>query len=301
MITKEVEEIYQEWVLGLKHKNNSENTLISYSSDIEFFLKFMHSYLSKPIDSQDIKNIDIRLVRSWLSEIKNQNISSSSASRKISALKNFLKFLVTVKKLEIDQSIFIIKTARKKSYIPKLLKQEHIEEAINKVESEKEAWIYKRDKSILLLLYVQGLRISEALSITKNHLKSHVLRITGKGNKERILPWIDIVKKSISEYLDILPHDILDNEPMFKGLRGKNLGASHFNTILTNFRRSNNFPEHMTPHAFRHSFASYLLENGTDLRSIQELLGHVSLSTTQIYTKTSVSHLKGAHKAAFDD
>lgn len=133
-----------------------------------------------------------------------------------------------------------------------------------------------------------------------NSMNSSVIKIKGKGGKERIIPLLEIVKNAIEEYLAKLPYEIDETEAIFLGKNGKPLKRTYFNKILINIRRKLNLPEHLTPHAFRHSFATHLLENGADLRVIQELLGHVSISTTQCYTKTNIAHLKKAHQNAFD-
>lgn len=301
MIDQNLKKSYEEWKNHIYTKNSSENTLIAYDRDIKDFFCFLSNYFSKIISLNEMENLEIRSLRSFLAELKSKNISSSSISRKISTIKNFLKYLITRENLKIDNSIFLIKSPKKTKNLPKSLKIDQIDQTIENIEFEKMDWIHKRDIAIIFLLYVQGLRISEALSITKNCIKSDVLRILGKGSKERILPLSPSVKIKIEDYINNVPHGIYDNESIFKAQKGKNLTASHFNKILKNFRRINNLPEHLSSHAFRHSFATHLLETGVDLRSIQELLGHSSLSSTQIYTNVNVSHLKNAHKNAFDN
>ena len=157
-------------------------------------------------------------------------------------------------------------------------------------------WIDLRNKSLLTLIYASGLRISEALSITKNHVNQcEYIKITGKGNKERLVPWIEEARKLILEYLKELPYEIDENEPIFRSKTGKILHRSNFNSELVKLRRIYGLPEHLSSHSFRHSFATHLLENGADLRSIQDLLGHKSLSTTQRYTKVNLSHLEAVY------
>lgn len=150
----------------------------------------------------------------------------------------------------------------------------------------KKSWIQKRNLALLYLLYGCGLRISEALSITKKHLvDKNTLTILGKGNKERLIPVLGIVSQSITNYLQELPHDISNEDLIFVGDRGAPLKASAFQRDLKQARINLGLPKTTTPHALRHSFATHLLKNGGDLRVIQELLGHSSLSTTQIYTE----------------
>lgn len=170
---------------------------------------------------------------------------------------------------------------------------DHIEEYGNS------QWIEVRNKALLVLIYASGLRISEALSITKLHLQNlEFIKIMGKGSKERVIPWLTIARNLITEYLEKLPYELKDDEPIFRGKQGKKLQPPVFNRELIKLKRFYGLPEHLSAHSFRHSFASHLLENGADLRSIQELLGHKSLSTTQSYTKTSIKHLEMAYVTA---
>jgi integrase/recombinase XerC len=148
-----------------------------------------------------------------------------------------------------------------------------------------------------MLIYASGMRISEALSITKAHLSSEHIKILGKGNKERLIPWIPASKKLVERYLEVVPYDVSEGQ-IFLSMRGKPLIRPIFLKQLITMRRSLGLPEHLTPHAFRHSFTTHLLENGADLRAIQELLGHQSLSTKHRYTKVDLKRLSDVyHKA----
>ena len=287
------------WFASIQLRSQSAHTLESYQNDINYFAQFLSNYDSDKTIEDAILEVDIRTVRSYLAKLKQEDYQPSSISRKLATIKNFYRFLLR-KNYKIDQSIFALRSPKKAKTIPKALNQEQTNSAIENSGYEEEEWIARRNKAIILLLYGTGLRISEALSVTKEHMNSDSLRIKGKGGKERMVPWLEPVKIAIEEYLKFVPYMIDENMPIFLGLRGKKLKQTYFNKILMNMRRRLNLPEHLTPHAFRHSFATHLLENGADLRVIQELLGHVSLSTTQIYTKTNIAHLKKAHQNAFD-
>jgi integrase/recombinase XerC len=192
----------------------------------------------------------------------------------------------------MNNIIFSISGPKKPDSVPKALSEADTENAIDKINNfSKESWLGKRDIAILMLIYSAGLRISEILSITKKHLEADNIKITGKGGVDRILPWIDSVKLTILDYLSELPYYIEDNVPIFLGRNGKKLQAAVFRRQLMKLRRAFGLPESTTPHTFRHNFATHLLENGADLRSIQELLGHKNLSTTQNYTKVNFQHL----------
>jgi integrase/recombinase XerC len=155
----------------------------------------------------------------------------------------------------------------------------------------KEHWCYLRDLALLTLIYGCGLRISEALAVTKDDLHDDYLKVLGKGSKERILPMLKIVKERIDDYLKNCPYGFASSNPIFLGARGGNYHPTLFQALIRRIRKSLQLPDSVTPHAFRHSFATHLLESGGDLRSIQELLGHSSLSTTQRYTKVDKKRL----------
>jgi integrase/recombinase XerC len=246
----------------------------------------------------DIFNITIRTIRSWLAKRKINKFSNSSTLRALSSIKNFYKFLY-LETGTMNDIIFSISGPKKTNLLPKALSKDNTEYAINNIANfSKEQWIAKRDVAILTLIYGSGLRISEILSITKKHLKEEIIRIVGKGKKERIVPWIDYVKNSINDYLNCIPYEIEENSPVFLGKNGKKLQAPVFRRQLTKLRRALGLPESTTPHTFRHNFATDLLENGADLRSIQELLGHKNLSTTQNYTKVNFQHLYNSYISA---
>ncbi len=296
----QTKELIDKWQKYLKlQKNYSDHTIIAYSNDLKHFLEFMNYYNSELVTINHIQETDIRFIRSWLSKRQCDNFVVSSIARGLSAVKNFYKFLE--KTIHINcHIIFSVKNPKKNKLLPKALSQddtiislEHINEFTN-IE-----WLELRNKALLILIYASGLRISEALSITKIHLQNlDFIKIVGKGNKERVIPWLPMVRSLIEEYLKLLPYELHDQESIFRGKQGKKLQPPVFNRELIKLRRFYGLPEYLTAHSFRHSFASHLLENGADLRSIQELLGHKSLSTTQSYTKTNIKHLEAVYNVS---
>ncbi|MDX2050421.1 MAG: tyrosine recombinase XerC [Rickettsiaceae bacterium] len=288
------------WLDNLRIKNESKHTYNAYKNDIHSFLEFLKN-AEGANDKDKILLVDIRVIRSWLAYLKNQNLSSASIARKLAAIKSFYKFL-SIKDFQIDASIFTIKTPKKTKSVPRSLNLDQINGTIEGLlEEHEEEWMNLRNRAVVILAYAQGLRISEILSITKKQINDRYLKIVGKGSKERIVPWLDISLSSLRTYIKNIPYDISEDMPIFLAKKGGLLHASQIRQILINLRKRLNLPEHTTPHAFRHSFASHLLENGADLRVIQELLGHASLSTTQVYTKTTISHLQNAHQKAFEE
>lgn len=297
---QEVLELIDKWQKYLKlQKNCSEHTIISYKNDLEHFLNFMTHYNSEIITITSIRQVDIRLVRSWLSKRQQDNYLTASNSRSLSAIKNFYKYLEKTANITCH-AIFSVKNPRKAKILPKSLSQSDAQLSIEHIDDFANLeWVELRNKALLVLIYAAGLRISEALSITTSHLQNlDFIKITGKGRKERIIPWTPVARDLIEQYLSKLPYNIDEKDPIFRGKMGKKLQAPVFNRELIKLRRFYGLSEHLSAHSFRHSFATHLLENGAELRSIQELLGHKSLSTTQRYTKISLKHLENIYNNA---
>jgi len=293
-------DMIEKWIEYLRHERGySEHTLISYRHDMEEFISFIHEYNAAPVQLCDIIGADIQLMRSWLSKRKNSNFSNASNGRALSGIKSFYKFTYQVTG-SANHSVMNMRSPKKAKSLPKSLSFEEVMRAINSTEwtMNENNWVSLRDKALLMLIYASGLRISEALSITNNHIKSDYILIKGKGGKERVIPLIDEAKRIIKEYLAVMPFELEDNEPMFRGEKGKILSAGVFSRRLIDLRRLLGLPEYTSAHAFRHSFATHLLENGADLRSIQELLGHSDLSATQRYTKVNIEHLTKSYNKA---
>ncbi|MCC8407288.1 MAG: tyrosine recombinase XerC [Rickettsia endosymbiont of Sceptobius lativentris] len=301
MLDISIQELIDKWQKYLVlQRNYCNHTVISYNNDLKHFLEFMNYYNSELVTINHIKTADIRLIRSWLAKRNCDNFTTSSISRGLSAVKNFYRFLEKTTQLN-SHIIFSIKSPKKTKLLPKALSEDDVVISLEHIEEYGNVkWVELRNKALLVLIYASGLRISEALSITKLHLQNlEFIRIIGKGSKERIIPWLPIAKNLITQYLEILPYKLGDNEPIFRGKQGKKLQPPVFNRELIKLKHFYGLPQHLTAHSFRHSFASHLLEHGADLRSIQELLGHKSLSTTQNYTKTSIKHLEAVYTTAY--
>lgn len=286
-----MQDVIKDWLKYLElERAYSHHSIISYHNDLKSYIEFLRDYNGEEITLTTFINADLRLIRSWLAKRKSQDYSATSSARALSSIKNFYKFLHYAKGSE-NNIIFSARSPKKPKPLPKALSVEDAMMAINKIENyAKNDWLSLRDKALLMLIYASGLRISEALSLTRQHLLEDNIRIIGKGNKERLIPWIHSAKSIIAQYLAVVPYDVTTG-PIFLGERGGALQAPVFSKQLINLRRHLGLPEYLTPHAFRHSFATHILENGGDLRSIQELLGHTSLSTTQRYTKVNIKRL----------
>lgn len=292
-----LDEFIEKWIEYLTHeKGYSNHTIISYKHDIEDYISFLTEYMSNTPSFDEVCNVDLQTLRSYLSKRKIKNFSNSSSSRSLSGIKNFYRFIYQVTNISND-AIINIKSPKKQQNIPKALSFSEVMSAINNLTPE-EGWVSIRDKALLMLIYGTGMRISEALSITRKHIEGEYIIIKGKGSKERMIPWIDEARSLVREYLETMPFDIDSGEPIFRGEKGGILTTGVFSRRLINLRRFLGLPEHMSAHSFRHSYATHLLENGADLRSIQELLGHSDLTSTQRYTKVNLDHLIKSYNKA---
>lgn len=286
---------WQDWLL--KERFYSEHTLDAYSRDLAIFLK---SVSPEPLSLSALETLDLRAFRKFISKRSALYISKSSLAREISTIKNFYKWL-DVNNIVKNSAITMISSPRQAKIIPKSLDVNdsfHVLEEVYNMASEH--WQGLRDKAIFMLLYGCGLRISEALSLNIGDIsaESDFLRIKGKGNKERIVPLLPIIWQSISAYLAESPYSNSVGEPLFLGARGERLSPRIIQRQMQKLRGYLGLPDTLTPHALRHSFATHLLAQGTDLRSIQELLGHSSLVTTQRYTDVQTEKIVKEYQEA---
>ena len=288
-----LQKIYQDWLSNLKNiKGLSDNTLEAYKIDIIKFIYFLRNYLGNDPSLSDLRKLTNNNFRGYLAEQKNLGISNISIARQISSLKSFFNYLIKIKKID-NSPILNLKGPKQKKSLPRPIIADLAIEVIKEAKNiDDEKWIGQRNQTILILLYGCGLRISEALNLNYSDITSNdYLIIKGKGNKDRIVPIMDYIRDSIVNYIKLCPFEFSDSDPLFLGKRRKRLSPRIIQYALEKIRVSLSLPETATPHALRHSFATHLLENGGDLRTIQELLGHSSLSTTQKYTKVENSQL----------
>ena len=281
-----------DWIYFLKNNlNYSDHTCSAYNRDLLDYLFFCkQNKLNNENPNQD-------LMRNYLYELNKRNLRKASIARKVSCIKNFYKYLFNEKKIKyVNFSIF--KSPKINKPLPKSIDSKLVGKAINSLmDDPNELWVNTRDKSVILLLYGVGLRINEALSLKLKDLPTDDwLRIRGKGNKFRDVPILPGITNVIRDYLNLCPFNQSKNDPLFLGKRGKALSARIIQRRLEKIRYKLGLPDFATPHSLRHSFASHLLSGGADLRAIQQLLGHSSLSTTQRYTDINESELIRSHK-----
>lgn len=274
----------------LEHnKRASRHTIISYAHDLEHFMAFAGSRSLASLEAKDF--------RAWLAA-RMGTYEASSNARALSSVKSFYRYL---EKQNIckNAAIFHMRSPKIKNALPKAVGEEQAGAALKEIGSMRDDWQGKRDLALLTLIYGCGLRISEALSLTPDMARGKdTIIITGKGNKQRLVPVLPIVMSAIEDYLQSCPITIGKHDSLFIGAHGKKLNPAIFQKTLRDVRARLGLPDTTTPHAFRHSFATHLLAAGSDLRSIQELLGHASLSTTQRYTHVDASRLLSAYEKA---
>ncbi len=298
MIKFDQKYLISDWIVELQNiKNYSDNTVKSYEKDLRKFILFLNDYNSKRICFDDFLKIDTITLRSFVSFLRNQKITSQSVTRNISSIKNYFIWLYQNKSIknEIVQNFSGPKIKKK---LPRPLDVKKTKELIdNTLEFSNKDWVNARNYAVLILLYGCGMRISEALNLKKEcYPFPDILTIQGKGKKERIVPILEIAKEAIEKYLDICPYNLEREKYIFVGERGKKLNPKIIQNLINCLRNKLGLPSSTTPHSLRHSFATHLLENGGDLRTIQELLGHSSLSSTQIYTSVNKSKLMEVYK-----
>ncbi len=252
-------------------------------------------HLGAEVAVDDLKNLEARDIRAWLAS-RLEHFEAASTARALSTVKSFFRWLEKQGAIK-NAAIFHIRSPKIKKSLPRALAETQAAEALSAIGTQhEEEWINKRDLALLVLIYGCGLRISEALSLRYGDIpEGDALIITGKGNKQRMVPVLPVVKEAIADYVSACPYPFIPATPLFLGQRGKALDPAIFQLQLRKLRRAIGLPESATPHAFRHSFATHLLSAGGDLRSIQELLGHASLSTTQRYTHVDKERLLKAY------
>ncbi len=293
----DVQELIRQWQSWLKNERRySVHTLDAYFRDLSEFFNFFNN---EKLSVSDLGKIDVRNFRSYLSYRAGKYIEKSSIARGISAVKNFFKWLDNNNHVK-NSAISVISSPRRPKVLPKAMEVDDAFKLLNESELwEKKTWQGLRDKAIFTLLYGCGLRISEALSLNIGDIDNNdFMRIKGKGNKTRIVPLLPVIIENINAYLNECPYHLKNGDALFLGARGERLSPRIIQRQMQKIRVYLGLPDNLTPHALRHSFATHLLAEGTDLRSIQELLGHASLTTTQRYTDVQIEKLHKEYEKA---
>ena len=278
----------------------SAHTVTGYEHDVSLFIGFITTRAGRDARMADMAEISPRDVRAWLADRRNDGLdAATSRARALSALKAFFRFLQ--REYDVDNArIMAMSGPKKPERLPRPTSEPDTRKLLDMAETMSETpWVQARDVALLTLLYAAGLRISEALSLTGADVPApEILRIEGKGKKVRIVPLIPASRESIDLYSRLCPYGLSDTTPLFYGVRGGPLSPRIAQRLMEALRHQLGLPDSATPHALRHAFASHLLAHGGDLRSIQDLMGHASPSTTQVYLGLEEARLTNAHKQA---
>lgn len=295
----EASQSFLQWLL--QERRASPLTVEAYGTDLAGFLGFMTGHLGAEPDTAALAALRPADFRAWLASMANDNAVNATRARHLSAVRSFFKYLARRHGVD-NPSVKLVATPRSRRPLPRaLLPRDARNVTTDIAELQDTAAMQARDTALFTLLYGCGLRIAEALSLNVRDAPSPggdaPLRVIGKGSKERIVPVLPAVCDAIGAWLMRHP-DRQPDSPLFLGARGKRLDPAVAQKIMRDYRRLNGLPEHATPHALRHSFATHLLAGGADLRSIQDLLGHASLSTTQRYTAVDETQLMAVWRKA---
>ena len=306
----------------LNTKNYSAHTVAAYEMDVRDFISFYERWCDMDLFPTDLSRIDTIGFRAWLADRGKRKLSSRANARALSTLRTFFKFVLREYGIKND-AVGLIASPKIPKKLSKAIEASDVQDMAGAIKDQDgEPWVAARDWALVVLIFGCGLRISEALSLTDKDVagRPEVLRIMGKGNKERIVPVLPTVWDAIDRYLKLRPYDklamsneqlaindesesnncslLIANCSLFKSVRGLPMSPRMAEKVIEKLRNTLQLPVYVTPHALRHTFATALLVGGADLRSLQELLGHSSLSTTQLYTKVDMSMVMQAYSAA---
>ncbi|WP_350335573.1 tyrosine recombinase XerC [Coralliovum pocilloporae] len=290
---------WQTW-LG-SERRLAMKTLEAYERDMDQFLSFLTLHLGHPPAISDIGTLRPSDIRSFMAWRRTDRIGSRSLARGLSGIRSFMRFMER-EGLVNSAAFSAVRAPKQGRTLPKPLTETNATAVVSLDNSlSEEPWIAARDTAVLTLLYGAGLRISEALSLTRSQAptgKTDILRIIGKGGKERLVPILPVIREAVEDYLHLCPYSPGPDDALFRGARGGPLNPRLIQKAVERLRSALGLPDTATPHALRHSFASHLLGKGGDLRTIQELLGHASLSSTQIYTEVDTRSLLALYDKA---
>jgi len=293
------DELQKIWLSALRHERRaSPNTLRAYGDDVTRFLAFQREHLGGNLTEHALKKLRPADIRAFIATRRGEGLGSGGVQRALAAIRGFFKFLAREGILE-NAAPRAVRTPRLKRGLPRPLSEVDAQRAIDEAGEHDVEWLGARDAALLTLLYGAGLRISEALSLKRGDVPlAETLTILGKGRKERVVPVLPLLRDAIGDYAAKIPFSAAPSAPLFLSRRGKPMSAREAQGLMQKLRGRLGLTERATPHALRHSFATHLLQGGGDLRSVQELLGHASLSTTQIYTAIDMRQLMETYQNA---
>ncbi len=289
------------WFAHLRHeRGHAEKTLQAYDRDLRQFFAFLKDHLGRSPCLGDLARLEAKTFRGFMAARRRTGMVSRSLARTMSALRQFFRWL-EAQEIVKNRAVLQLTLPKVPHSVPKPLNVENAAAVVKRGMEAELDWVAARDVAVLLLLYGSGLRIAEALGIKVKDAPTcnrDMLRIVGKGNKERLVPVLPIVRDAVARYLALCPITLAPDDVLFRGAKGGPLSPRLIQLAMARLRAGLGLPATATPHALRHSFATHLLSAGGDLRQIQELLGHASLSTTQAYTEVDRERLLAVYDAA---
>lgn len=299
-LTPAVRDLLEAWLTHLRSvRGRAEATITAYGADVSEFLAFQADHLGGAPGPAGLRTLQTRDLRAWMAAQRNRDVGARSLARRLSAVKAFFRWWAERDGFDAT-AVLSMRAPKHVRRLPRPLTEFGAKEMIEGVaDQDPRDWVQARDMAVVTLLYGCGLRISEALGLDARHATlPQVLRITGKGGKEREVPVLPAAREATARYARLCPHDLPAGTPLFRAIRGGALGPRAVAKVMEKTRMQLGLPATATPHAMRHSFATHLLDAGGDLRAIQELLGHASLSTTQAYTAVDTARLMEVYNAA---
>jgi integrase/recombinase XerC len=283
--------LWRRWLAS--ERRLGARSVAAYTRDVDAAIGFLSTHLGQPVDLAALAAIAPRDVRAWLAARHGRGYARTSTARAMAALRSLFRFLDR-EGLMHNPALSAVRTPRLERRLPRPIEPSQARRLADDAAEEKLAWIGARDTALLILLYGAGLRIGEALALDAAVLRSAEtrLRVRGKGGKQRLVPLLPVVRDALAAYAGQCPWPLEPGCPLFYGARGKRLQPAIVQRKVQRLRLALGLPDSATPHALRHSFATHLLGDGADLRAIQELLGHASLSTTQGYAAVASDSLR---------
>jgi integrase/recombinase XerC len=296
---RSAELLQKDWQSWLAHERRaSPNTLRAYGDDVSRFLGFQRGHLGGAVTDKSLASLKTADIRAFIAARRSEGLGGGGVQRALAAVRSFYRYLAREGILE-NAAPRAIRTPRLKRRLPRPLSEVDTARVMEEAGEHAVEWLGARDAALLTLLYGAGLRISEALSLRRGDVPlGETIMIMGKGRKERIVPVLPLLRDVIEIYAAQIPFSGAPGTPLFLSRRGKPMSPREAQSLMQRLRGRLGLSERATPHALRHSFATHILAGGGDLRSVQELLGHASLSTTQTYTAVETSQLMETYKKA---
>ena len=292
-------ELKESWLAGLKYERRmSPHTLKAYRDDVDRFLRFLTEHRGGRVNLAMLRELKPADIRAFLTVRRAGGLGPRGVQRAVAAIRSFFRHLER-ENLADGAAVRAVKSPKLPRTLPRPLSEVDASRAIQEAGEDEKPWIAARNAALITLLYGTGLRISEALSLKRGDIPlSQSLTVVGKGKKERAVPVLAAVREAVDAYAELCPFEQGKEGALFLSRRGKPMSPRDAQGLMQNLRGRLGLSESATPHALRHSFATHLLQNGGDLRAVQELLGHASLSTTQKYTEVEGARVLAVYDAA---